>query len=155
MGQIMNLKELKNILAKNENKLVAFNINQEQIPAHYHLTEVGKENRIFIDCGGTKRQSEKCVLQLWVANDINHRLKSDKFAKILGLADNLFEHDIPEVYVEYEKETVSQYPISHFESNDQQVDFYLEKTHTTCLAPDKCGVGCCAPQKDIITLNIR
>jgi hypothetical protein len=147
MEKIMNLKELKNILKNNQNKQVTFNIDKEKIPQHYHLTEVGKENKVFIDCGGTKRQTEKCVLQLWVANDTHHRLNSEKFLKILNLANDLFEHNIPDVCVEYEKETVSQYPISYFETNDEQIDFYLEKTHTACLAPEKCGVDCCTSPK--------
>lgn len=142
----MNLKELKNALANNQNKQVVFNISKKTIPEHYHLTEVGKENKVFIDCGGTKRQTEKCVLQLWVAEDTDHRLNSDKFLKILELANDLFEHNIPEVYVEYEKETVSQYPISYFETNEKQIEFFLEKTHTSCLAPEKC-----CPQ--LVTLN--
>lgn len=143
MGKIMNFKELKNLLQEHQNKSVMFFIKEYKIPEHYHITEIGKETKVFIDCGGTKRISEKCVLQLWVANDTEHRVDSNKLLKIIELGDELFEHTIPEVYVEYEKETVSQYTIGYFEFDNKQIDFYLEKTHTACLAPDKCGVNCC------------
>jgi len=135
MGKNMNLSELKQILISNKDKLVAFNI-ELPIPDHYHITEIGRETRSFIDCGGTKRKTERCVLQIWVANDYDHRLNSDKFLEILELGSELFDEEI-EVYVEYEKGTVSQYPILHFKI-DKKITFYLGKTHTACLAPEKC-----------------
>lgn len=149
----MNFKELKNILSENQNKSVVFYIQDHKIPEHYHVTEVGKEIRTFLDCGGTKRTTEKCVLQIWVANDTEHRLSSNKFLKILELGNELFEHDIPEVYAEYEKETVSQYPINQAKINDQQIEFYLEKTHTACLAPEKCGVSCCTTPNIVVNFS--
>lgn len=124
---------------------IKFFIENEEIPQHFHVTEIGKENRIFLDCGGTKRQTEKCVLQVWVTNDTEHRINSNKLLKIIELGEHLFEHDIPDVYIEYEKNTVSQYPISHYEITDNTIEFYLGKIHTACLAPDKCGVNCCKP----------
>jgi hypothetical protein len=148
----MNLIELKEILSTNQNKLVSFSFPDSTVPEHYHLTEVGKETRSFIDCGGTKRKTEKCVLQLWVANDTDHRISSDKFLKIINLANDLFEHDTPEVYVEYEMETVSQYPILNFKIDEEKISIYLGKTHTACLAPEKCGVSCCKPQ-ELVTLK--
>jgi len=42
----MNLKDLKNILI--ENKSIKFFINNEEIPPHFHITEIGKENRVFL-----------------------------------------------------------------------------------------------------------
>jgi hypothetical protein len=146
----MNLKELKNILIENKN--IKFYIEDEEIPPHFHITEIGKENRVFLDCGGTKRQTEKCVLQVWVANDTEHRIDSNKFLKIINFGEYLFEHDIPDVYVEYEKNTVSQYPILKYKSSEDTIRFYLGKTHTACLAPDKCGVGCCS-QPNLVTLK--
>lgn len=152
----MNLLKLKEILKNNQNKNVNFYINNKQIPIHYHLTEVGSEIRTFIDCGGTKRKTEKCVLQLWVANDVEHRLTSDKFLKILGYSDDLFiNHLVPDVYVEYEKETVSQYPIISFESDNNQISFYLDKTHTQCLAPEKCGVSCCSTNQEVFSIKLK
>jgi hypothetical protein len=32
------------------------------VPTHYHITEVGKVQKDFIDCGGTVRSSTACVL---------------------------------------------------------------------------------------------
>lgn len=153
MGKIMNFKEIKSLLADHQNKSVFFHIEEYKIPDHYHVTEVGKEIRTFLDCGGTKRTTEKCVLQLWVANDIEHRVNSNKLFEIINLGNELFEHNIPEVYMEYEKETVSQYSISHFEFNDQEINFYLEKTHTACLAPEKCGVSCCSTPNTLVNLR--
>lgn len=142
----MNLKELISFVEQNQEKNIKFYLDENEIPNHFHLTEIGKQNREFIDCGGTKRKTEHCVLQLWIANDFEHRLSSNKMLKILNLGMSLFEHDIPEVFVEYEDKNVSQYPIVACKIEKQNICFYLEKTHTACLAPDKCGVSCCKPQ---------
>jgi hypothetical protein len=39
------------------------------VPAHFHVTEVGRVRKDFIDCGGTTRAAESCLLQVWVAAD--------------------------------------------------------------------------------------
>lgn len=149
----MNIKEFKKVLSENIDKFVLFRLRNEQIPEHYHITEVGKETRSFVDCGGTKRQTEKCVLQAWVANDLDHRLKSEKLLKIIGFANDLFENDNIEVYLEYELETVSQYPVIQFQTDEEKIFFQLGTTHTACLAPEKCGVEC-APQK-LVNLTLK
>jgi hypothetical protein len=56
------------------------------VPAHFHVTEVGRVQKDFIDCGGTVRSSTMCVLQVWVADDTDHRLDTTKLAGILRLA---------------------------------------------------------------------
>src|SRR3954470_4727011 len=56
------------------------------VPAHFHVTEVGRVGKDFIDCGGTVRSWERCVLQVWVAGDVDHRVSAGKLAHIIGLA---------------------------------------------------------------------
>src|SRR3954462_15647117 len=56
------------------------------VPAHFHVTEVGRVRKDFIDCGGTVRSWERCVLQVWVAADRDHRVSAGKLAKIIRLA---------------------------------------------------------------------
>ena len=34
------------------------------VPAHFHVTEVGRVHKDFIDCGGTVRSTTACVLQV-------------------------------------------------------------------------------------------
>src|SRR4051812_20779768 len=41
----------------------------DRIPAHAHITEVGRIDKRFIDCGGTIRSLANCTLQAWVAED--------------------------------------------------------------------------------------
>lgn len=148
----MNLKQLKEILLKNQKKNLSFHLQNEIIPLHFHITEIGRESRVFIDCGGVKRKTEKCVLQIWVANDFDHRVDSDKMLKIIDLGESLFEHDIPNVFIEYEKDSVSQYPIDKYEITEGIIKFYAGENHTACLAPEKCGVSCCSSPQQIIKL---
>jgi hypothetical protein len=112
------------------------------VPSHFHVTEVGKVNKKFIDCGGTHREINSCVLQVWVAHDVDHRLKSDKLAKILNLATPILEDDLP-LEIEYGSEYVSQYPVGSVEVTPKGLLLLLGSKHTECLAPDKCGVGNC------------
>src|SRR3954454_910841 len=55
------------------------------VPAHFHVTEVGRVQKDFIDCGGTTRSAVSCLLQVWVAKDTAHRLTAAKLAGILRL----------------------------------------------------------------------
>jgi hypothetical protein len=124
------------------------------VPAHFHVTEVGRVQKDFIDCGGTVRSATSCVLQVWVAEDRDHRLDTTKLLGILRLAAPVLKAtDLP-VEVEYEDGRVSQFPVSAAEVTPSGVLFHLGTKHTACLAPDRCGVdtsgrsscatpGCC------------
>ena len=147
----MKLNLLKDLLLENQTLEVVFKIDEYTIPSHYHLTEVGRVNKTFLDCGGTKRESTTCALQLWVANDIDHSLNPSKIIQILNLANDLFGDENPEVFIEYERDVVSQYPINGFEISSNKLFIRLGKIHSACLAPEKCGVNCC--DKDYI-INI-
>lgn len=114
------------------------------VPAHYHVTEVGRVRKDFIDCGGTTRSSTACVLQVWVATDTDHRLTAGKLAGILKLVASIMQGDDPPVEVEYEAGVVSQYPVAAAEATPAGVLFHLGTKHTDCLAQDRCGVGAAA-----------
>jgi hypothetical protein len=116
------------------------------VPSHYHITEVGRVRKDFIDCGGTVRSTAACVLQVWVANDVDHRLETEKLASIMRVAGSLLESEDLPVEVEYEDAVISQYPIGGMEVTPSGLLFYLGTKHTACLAPEKCkvdGTNCC------------
>ncbi len=119
------------------------------VPAHYHITEVGKVRKDFVDCGGTVRSTTSCLLQVWVAHDVDHRLETTKLAAILRIAAPLLSSDELPVEVEYEEGLISQYPLGGAEVTPSGILFHLGTKHTACLAPDRCGVGdgggCCEP----------
>ena len=74
----MKLSEIKNELQKLTS--IAFQLpNGELVPSHFHVTEVGKVTKHFIDCGGTVRQEEVINFQLWEANDYDHRLHPESW----------------------------------------------------------------------------
>ena len=119
--------------------------NKSFVPRHYHITEVGRVQKDFIDCGGTVRSLNSCLLQVWVADDADHRLDTTKLLGIMKAAGHIFKLDDLPMEVEYEDGSVSQYPIGGVESTPSGLLFYLGTKHTECLAPEKCGVGkgCC------------
>lgn len=115
------------------------------VPAHFHVTEIGRVQKDFIDCGGTTRSAVTCLLQVWVANDTEHRLTAGKLAGILKTATPLLGSDELAVEVEYERDAVSQFPVAAAETTPAGVLFHLGRKHTDCLAPDECGIADCAP----------
>jgi hypothetical protein len=144
---MMTVKEFRQLLATHPGVKMHFILPDKSfVPSHYHITEVGRVHKDFIDCGGTVRSLTSCVLQVWVAHDIDHRLETTKLAKIMELAGPLLASEELPVEVEYEDGVVSQYPLGGAEVTPSGLLFHLGTKHTACLAPDKCGVdgtGCC------------
>lgn len=143
----MNVNELNQVLANHPDSAIEFVLpDGQRIPPHFHVTEVGRVDRSFIDCGGTKRTNSSCMLQLWTADDTGHRLSPSKLAKIMLLAAPTLRSDMLPVEVEYGQQVASQYSVDHFESVFGTLRFALVGKRTDCLAKDKCGVdGCNTP----------
>ena len=143
----MTVKEFRAALAGNPGATMHWMLPDKSfVPVHYHITEVGRVQKDFVDCGGTVRSTKACVLQVWVANDVDHRLETTKLASIMDIAAPLLQSDELPVEVEYEEGVISQYPIGGMEVTPSRLLFYLGFKHTACLAPEKCKVGdtgCC------------
>lgn len=156
----MKLSEFKKCL---EN-VVTFTIqlpNGTNIPAHFHITEMGLLTKNFIDCGNTIREEKAVTFQVWFAGDIEHRLAPSKVFKIIEASKKLIgDHDI-ELEVEYQTETT----IGKFGLEFDNGNFKLTPKETNCLASDHCGISddkmkvkigewkqkeasCCAPESN-------
>ena len=120
------------------------------VPPHFHITEVGRVQRDFIDCGGTTRSVSACVLQVWVATDVDHRLTASRLASILSMARSVLRSDDLPVEVEYEGTLISQFPVVVVEATSSAILLKLSVKHTNCLAHDRCGLEIvdseCGPQ---------
>jgi hypothetical protein len=138
----MNLSALKTNLRQYPGKNVRLVLpDGDPIPADFHVTEVGYVVKSFIDCGGTVRRQETCLLQAWVAeNDLDHRLSVEKLEKILDLSAKVVPSDELEVEVEYEPCAVAQYKIGSAEFAGDELRFQLAHKHTDCLAREACGL---------------
>lgn len=146
----MTLEEFTAVLADNPNAEIQLMLpNGSFVPTHFHVTEVGRVQKDFIDCGGTIRSVTSCVLQVWVADDIDHRLNTTKLEKIVGLATSLLKTTEMPVEIEYDAGVVSQYPLTSVETTSSKLLLRLGSKHTACLAEDRCGIipagtSCCA-----------
>jgi hypothetical protein len=137
----MKVKELLDLLEHQPNATISFDLpSGGKIPAHFHVTEVGKVEKSFIDCGGTFRSSKSCVLQIWTADDFEHRLSGSKLRQIMGLASPLMDLDDLPVEVEYGPDVASTYSIGDAISAFGTVHFKLLGKKTDCLAKERCGV---------------
>ncbi len=130
----MKLSEIKSIL--NSLETIAFQLpNGQLVPNHFHVTEIGKITKNFIDCGGTIRKEEVVNFQLWDANDYDHRLHPEKLVHIINLSEKVLEIGDLEIEVEYQGQTIEKFGLD-FEGKN----FLLTTKQTDCLARGKCEV---------------
>ncbi len=135
----MNVEQFLGLLEAHPNQALCIVLpNGESIAPHFHITEVGHVIKSFMDCGGTRRKTESCLLQTWVYSDVDHRLETSKLANILRIAgDVLPSLDLP-VEIEHEAGVISQYPVTTGSSNGQTLTLTTSMKHTACLAMDLC-----------------
>lgn len=109
---------------------------QTTVPAHYHVTDAALQSKHFIDCGGNLREEKTITLQIWVANDTEHRLTAAKMLGILKTFETHFgEHPELQVEIEYQSDTIGRYAIAAIAGG-----FELQPKFTDCLASDHCGI---------------
>jgi hypothetical protein len=113
------------------------------VPAHFHITEVGHVLKRFIDCGGTRRTLETCLLQTWVHTDVEHQLLAGKLAVIFNQAGDLLPHQELPVEIEYEEGVVAQFPVEEAFSHEGKLMLRCGWKHTDCLARGVCLPGEC------------
>lgn len=153
----MKLSEIKNHL-KNLDTMAFQLPNGNLVPNHFHVTEVGKVSKHFIDCGGTIRYEEVINFQLWEANDYDHRLHPEKLVHIIELSEKVLELEDLNIEVEYQDTTIGKFGLDFDGTN-----FLLTTKQTDCLAKSACGIpsekekakllelqstDCCAPNSN-------
>lgn len=130
----MKLSQFKSQLSQLDQ--IAFTLpNGTLVPSHFHVTEVGKVVKHFIDCGGTERLETVVNFQLWEANDYNHRLHPEKLVSIIELSESKLGLPDAEIEVEYQAGTIGKFGIDF-----NGASFVLTNKMTDCLALDACGI---------------
>ncbi len=143
----MKLSEIKTELSKLEK--IAFQLpNGELVPNHFHVTEVGKITKHFIDCGGTVRKEEVVNFQLWNADDYDHRLHPEKLTHIIELSEKTLGIGDLEIEVEYQGDTIGKFGLDFDGTN-----FLLTTKQTDCLAKDNCGIPAEKPKLQFSNLG--
>jgi len=119
-------------------------------PIHLHLTEVARVEKRFIDCGGTVRTQASARVQLWVADDTDHRVGCAKCLQILDRGKAVVGDENLPLEVECDLPYLTLFPVlgTVVEGGDRVV--LLGASKADCLAPDVCvpqackpGSGCC------------
>jgi len=129
----MTIAEFKSVLSNSET--LHFQLaNGTAVPAHFHVTEIGLVSKHFIDCGGTERIERVASMQLWTAEDYDHRLTTEKLIGIIELGEKKLGISHAEIEVEYQGETIGKYGLDY---NGQS--FVLKNKKTDCLAKDACA----------------
>ncbi|MEO7319823.1 MAG: DUF6428 family protein [Chthoniobacteraceae bacterium] len=151
----MKLSEFHtHLLQHSEHTLTFILPDGDLVPAHFHITEAGRVDKSFIDCGSPLRRTATCSLQAWVAADLDHRFTPGKLAGVPKAADPLFLGADLDVEIEYEDCAISQFPVHEATAKGSTLSFHLGAKHTDCLAKDVClpqaavgeccgATGCC------------
>ncbi len=130
----MKLTEFKNHLQTAQS--LYFELpNGNQIPLHFHITEIGMVTKHFIDCGGCMRTEKYVNFQIWVAGDVEHRLHPLKLLNIISFADKILDDEDLDIEIEYETETIGKYGLDFINGK-----FLLIGKQANCLAQDHCGI---------------
>lgn len=130
----MKLEQIKSFLASSSE--ISFALpDGNLVPRHFHVTEVGKVTKDFIDCGGVRRQESLVNFQLWEANDYDHRHHPEKLLAIINKSQDILGIGNEEIEVEYQGESINKYGL---EVIDGQLT--LTAKQTACLAIDACAV---------------
>jgi len=130
----MKLSELKDHLK--ELTAIHFRLpNNQYVPAHFHVTEIGKVTKEFMDCGGTLRREKAINFQLYSAEDFDHRLAPQKLLDIIELSEKALAMEDWEIEVEFQSSTIGKYRLRFADG-----DLLLLNTQTDCLAKGKCGI---------------
>ncbi|MGJ8737411.1 DUF6428 family protein [Zobellia laminariae] len=143
----MKLSEIKSELSKLDK--IAFQLpNGALVPNHFHVTEVGKITKHFIDCGGTVRKEEVVNFQLWNADDYDHRLHPEKLTHIIELSEKTLGIGDLDIEVEYQGDTIGKFGLDFDGTN-----FLLTTKQTDCLAKDNCGIPAEKPKLQFTDLG--
>jgi hypothetical protein len=113
----------------------------EPIEAHFHITEIGRVQRDFVDCGGTIRQTVTCLLQTWVGEDVDHRISAGKLLKAFDHAAPILRGEDLPVELEYEACNVVQLGVASITQEAERFVIQLGSKHTDCLAKELCLPG--------------
>jgi len=146
----MQLSTLRAALEENPTKNIAFVLpDGKAVPVHAHITEAGITEKRFLDCGGKFRRTSFASLQIWVADDIDHRLPAGKLASILEKASELLDFGDLEIQIECQEGSIGLFSVVSRSVEDDLLVFTLENKQTACLAPAVClpeaseGESCC------------
>ena len=141
----MKLSEFKNYISNTES--INFILeNGIRIPSHFHLTEVGELEKKYIDCGGTIRREKKINFQLWLSDDVDHRITTEKLLRIIAISEEKLNIGDFEVEVEYQNVTIGKYNLDFVSG-----EFILQNQKTDCLAKDNCDIPTEKPRIRIST----
>ncbi len=143
----MKLSQIKQKLTQLDR--IAFQLpNGDLVPSHFHVTEVGRITKHFIDCGGTVRNEEVANFQLWNADDYDHRLHPEKLLNIIELSEKVLGIEDLEIEVEYQGETIGKFGLDFNGKN-----FLLTTKQTDCLAREKCNIPSEKPRLKLSNLS--
>lgn len=135
----MNLSTFEAALARHPDLNLAILLpDGNNVPAHFHITEVGRTEKNFVDCGGKGRHVALASLQVWVADDVDHRLPAGKLAAIMEKASSFLGEDNPDMQFECQQETIGLFSVESVEVREDSLVFALANKQTACLALEVC-----------------
>ena len=153
----LTLQQVVDALRQADGRIVRFELpTATLLSPHVHVTEVARLDKKFVDCGGTLRTESSCRLQIYQADDTEHRITAAKLAQILAKGAGVLGSTALPVEAEVEAPYLSAFPVVATRLEAKQVVLSFGVRHAACLAEDVCfpanllnksacapGSGCC------------
>lgn len=144
----MTISEFKSALIQKDS--INFTLpNGESVPVHFHITEIGVTTKHFIDCGGDIHEEKRANIQIWVADDYDHRLTSPTLLNIFKLSEKVLKEEDLEIEIEYQTDTIGKYGLTMIDNS-----FQLIAKETDCLAKVKCNIPLQKPKIRLSELTL-
>lgn len=153
----LTLQQVVDALRQADGRIVRFELpTATLLSPHVHVTEVARIDKKLVDCGGTLRTESSCRLQIYQADDTEHRITAAKLAQILAKGAGVLGSTSLPVEAEAEAPYLAAFPVVAARLEDKQVVLSFGVRHAACLAEDVCfpanlhnksacapGSGCC------------
>ncbi len=142
----MTLGEFRQALAASPQLGLRFRLPTGGLtPIHLHLTEVARVEKRYIDCGGTIRTDVSARLQLWAADDTDHRVGCAKALQVLERGAALIGATDVAMELECDFPFLTLFPVVGSVVEGPERIFFLAGKKADCLAPDVCVPKACTP----------
>ena len=113
----------------------------DPIEPHFHVTEVGRVQKDFVDCGGTVRRLVTCLLQTWGETTRTIASLAANSSRRLPMRPRSSALKNLPVELEYENCNVVQLVVASVRQESDRLVLQLGSKHTDCLAKEVCLPG--------------
>lgn len=133
----MNVSEFIEFLGSRGASEVVFYLNNGTVfSPHFHISFISKVDKTGFTCEKIPYAEAFVEIQLWVADDVNHRISGDKFLSILSKLDLQAADLLKDLNIQLDLNGV----LSSFSLRQSEGLLVLNPLKASCPVPELCVV---------------